>query len=69
MTLISIKRSIDQGKKVYWKNEGYQVIKDILGQYLIVYKYNNDCVELCSKIYFNNDLNCGTINKDFFTKN
>ena len=37
MNLAEIKSVIDNGKKVYWSNTAYQVIKDKIGQYLIGY--------------------------------
>ena len=30
-----IRDAIDAGKTVYWHHDGYQVIKDSIGQYLI----------------------------------
>jgi hypothetical protein len=35
MTLQEIKAAVDAGHTVHWANEGYRVIKDSLGQYLI----------------------------------
>jgi Tfp pilus assembly protein PilX len=35
MNVHEIKQAVDSGKKVYWSNLGYQVIKDSIGQYLI----------------------------------
>lgn len=46
MTLDEIKKALADGKKVYWSNTGYEVIKDSLGQYLIRFKANNYCVGL-----------------------
>jgi len=37
MTLNEIKTAIDEGKKVFWSNTAYRVIKDSIGQYLIGY--------------------------------
>lgn len=37
MTLAEIKKAVDEGKKVHWKNENYLVIKDSIGQYLLQY--------------------------------
>ncbi len=37
MKLAEIKAAVDAGKKVYWSNEGYTVIKDRHDQYLIVH--------------------------------
>ena len=41
MTLQEIKTALDNGLKVYHQHEGYPVIKDKIGQYLITYKYND----------------------------
>jgi len=35
MTVEEIKKAVDAGKKVYWSNTLYEVIKDSIGQYLI----------------------------------
>lgn len=35
MTLTEIKAAIEAGKRVYWKNPAYQVIKDRIGQHLV----------------------------------
>jgi hypothetical protein len=35
MTLEEIKAAVDAGRTVHWANEGYRVIKDRLGHYLI----------------------------------
>ena len=47
-----IERMILDNRKIFWKNEGYKVIKDNLGQFLIVH-YSGDAVglnsEFCSK--------------------
>ena len=37
MTLEEIKKALAEGKRVYWRHKGYEVIKDSVGQYLIVY--------------------------------
>jgi hypothetical protein len=37
MTLEQIKAAVEAGKTVHWANRGYQVIKDNLGQWFIVY--------------------------------
>jgi len=46
MTLEEIKQAIAAGKKVYWSNKGYSVIKDNIGQYLIYRKDNEYCIGL-----------------------
>lgn len=38
MTLEEIKAAVEAGKTVYWANEGYRVIKDKLGYWLIVHE-------------------------------
>lgn len=40
MTLTEIKETINKGGRVCWKHEGYPVIKDGLGRYLIVCMMN-----------------------------
>jgi hypothetical protein len=46
MTLQEIKTAINQGKQVFWKSQGYQVIKDSINQYLIKCIYNGHCIGL-----------------------
>lgn len=41
MTLAEIKAAIEEGKKVYWFNSNYSVIKDRIGQYLIHSQIND----------------------------
>lgn len=41
-----IKAAINAGKKVYWSNEGYEVIKDSIGQFLIKCTHNGHCIGL-----------------------
>jgi Zn finger protein HypA/HybF involved in hydrogenase expression len=40
-----IKAAVDAGQSVKWSNDGYDVIKDSLGQYMIVY-YGGDAIGL-----------------------
>ena len=35
MTLEQIKKAVDAGKAVHWSSNGYRVIRDNLGHYLI----------------------------------
>jgi len=50
MNLESIKFSIENlNYKVFWKNENYQVIKDSIGQWLILSKCNGHCIGLTHK--------------------
>lgn len=46
MTLQEIKDAVNSGKKVYYGNKGYEVIKDGVGQWLIVCTWNNYCCGL-----------------------
>ena len=46
MTLQEIKDAIEAGKKVHWANEGYEVIRDSIGQYLIVWTQSGNCIGL-----------------------
>ena len=38
MDLSEIKAAVDAGQTVHWSNEGYTVIKDSAGQYLIAWR-------------------------------
>tara|TARA_R100000734_G_scaffold17685_1_gene14084 strand:- start:35 stop:235 length:201 start_codon:yes stop_codon:yes gene_type:complete len=44
-----IRTAIDAGKTVYWHHEGYQVIKDSIGQYLIKCHMNDNYTGLTHK--------------------
>jgi hypothetical protein len=46
MNINEIKQAIDTGKRVYWSNTGYEVIKDSLNQYLIICSINDHCIGL-----------------------
>ncbi len=46
LKLHEIKLAVDKGLTVCWSNEGYKVIKDSLGSYLINCTHNNYCVGL-----------------------
>lgn len=45
MTLDEIKAAVDAGRVVHWKNPSYRVIKDRIGQYLVMYA-NRNCIGL-----------------------
>lgn len=59
-----IKDAVSAGKKVYWSNKGYEVIKDSCGQFAIVFLPNNNCIGLTWRdgTTLNGEL------KDFFTE-
>ena len=44
-----IRDAIDAGKTVYWHHDGYQVIKDSIGQYLIKCHMNDHYIGLTHK--------------------
>jgi hypothetical protein len=46
MTLSEIKAAVEAGRTVCWHNSGYRVIKDNLGQWLIIFIPNQHCVGL-----------------------
>ena len=46
MKLCEIKEAVAEGKKVYWKNKGYEVIKDNIGQWLIHCNINDSYIGL-----------------------
>lgn len=46
MTLDEIKRAVEAGQTVYWSNSAYKVVKDKLGQWLIVCSINGYTVGL-----------------------
>jgi len=46
MTLQEIKTAIEEGKKVHWSSSIYNVIKDNIGQYLIICTQNQHCIGL-----------------------
>ena len=49
MTLQEIKDAVDAGEPVRWFNDGYHVIKDRLGRYLVVCQSNSYTVDLTSR--------------------
>lgn len=49
MTLEDIKAAVAGGETVHWANEGYQVIRDRLGQYLIVFLRNGSAIGLTDR--------------------
>ena len=46
MTITEIKQAVNNGNKVQWVTPAYRVIKDRIGQYLIVCLLNNHCIGL-----------------------
>lgn len=64
MTLQEIKQALADGKKVCWSNELYDVIKDRLGQYLIVCNSNQYTIGLT----WQDGVTMNGKEKDFFIK-
>lgn len=54
LTQNEIEHMINSGRKVYWKNKSYVVIKDKLGQFLIKHE-SGDCVGLESEFAYNHE--------------
>ena len=46
MTLDEIKAAVEEGHRVYWQDEGYEVIKDTLGQWFIQCLQDGHCIGL-----------------------
>jgi len=46
MNIQEIKNAVNAGHTVKWQSENYDVIKDKIGQYLIVCRTNNNCIGL-----------------------
>ena len=46
MTAEEIKKAVNEGKTVCWATPAYNVIKDSIGQYLIICLLNNNCIGL-----------------------
>ena len=46
MNLDEIKASVESGQTVHWANQAYRVIKDNVGQWLIICDINDHCIGL-----------------------
>lgn len=46
MTLDEIKAAVESGKTVHWASTAYRVIKDSIGQWLIICDHNRSCIGL-----------------------
>ena len=46
MTLTEIKAAVEGGKTVHWVSEIYRVVRDSLGQWMIVCRVNNSAIGL-----------------------
>jgi len=49
MKLDEIKKAVDEGKPVKWGNKQYDVIKDDIGQYMIICRTNYHTIGLTWK--------------------
>lgn len=61
MNLQQIKQAIAEGKTVHWGNPSYQVIKDKIGQYLIVHDRGH-----CIGLTWQDGVTLNGDEKDFF---
>ena len=65
MNLEEIKKAIEQGYSVKWSNDSYKVIKDNIGQYLIIYEPNGHAIGL----FWADGKTLNGAEKDFYIKN
>jgi hypothetical protein len=49
MNLYEIKLAVEAGLPVHWSNDGYKVIKDKIGQFLVIFEPNQSCIGLTWK--------------------
>lgn len=56
ITQDEIEKMVNDGRNIYWYNEGYKVIKDSLGQFLIKH-HSGNCVGLKSEFIIDNTSN------------
>jgi hypothetical protein len=49
MNLHEIKSAVEAGLPVHWSNDGYKVIKDKIGQFLVIFEPNQSCIGLTWK--------------------
>jgi hypothetical protein len=64
MTLNEIKKAVNSGINVYWKNKGYRVLMNEFQQYLIVYYPNNYAIGLT----FTDGITLNGNEEDFFVE-
>ena len=64
MTISEIKQAVDEGKTVCWKNPGYTVRKNTLGEYIIRSAMTGHCIGLD----YDNGTKMNGEESDFFTK-
>ncbi len=62
MNLEQIKAAVENGKTVHWSNNNYRVIKDCVGQWLIVCDSNKNCIGLTHQ----DEVTMNGEEKDFF---
>lgn len=59
-----IKEAVEAGKRVFWKSENYEVIKDKIGQWLILCHSNGSCIGLTHR----DEITLNGEEEDFFIK-
>lgn len=62
MTLDEIKTALEAGNRVFWVHNGYEVVKDELGQYLIKYETGH-----CIGLTHQDGVTLNGKEKEFFT--
>lgn len=64
MNLEEIKKAVDEGKKVFWRNRGYQVFKDKNDWYYIKFLRDGSCIGLT----WNDGVTVNGLPHEFFTE-
>lgn len=67
MNLNQIKSAVESGKKVFWANTAYEVVKDNLGQWLIIYR-KGERNENCIGLTWRDGVTLNGREEDFFTE-
>ena len=49
MSIAEIKAAVEAGQRVHWVHQGYEVVRDRLGQYLIVFTRTGDAIGLTDR--------------------
>jgi hypothetical protein len=65
MTLDEIKSAVEAGQTVHWANDGYTVIKDCIGQWLIVWDLGGNR-EHCIGLTWRDEVTMNGAPEEFF---
>ena len=66
MTFDEIKAAVERGDTVHWSNEGYTVVKDKIGQWLIIWN-RGGYGESCTGLTWADDTTVNGQPEEFFT--